>query len=256
MTIYAVANNKGGVGKTHTVFHLTGAFAELGRRVLAIDLDPQCNLTGLLSEPGDHLGVFDVLNDGLPVADAVRRTPFENVWLLPGSRRVQNLDAAIGLEVDGQLRLADALAPVIASRDYDIVILDCPPSLGIPTRNALAAAHFVIIPLEADKFSADGVAYMHQEIERTKRINPSLHVAGGLVSLYKGRRAIEQTFEEAFRRLPIRIFKTRIKDSVKYREAIVYRRPITDYKRTSEEADAFRHLISELELNPSTHART
>lgn len=255
MTIYAVANNKGGVGKTHTVFHLTGAFSELGRRVLAIDLDPQGNLTGLLSDPVDYPTVFDVLHDRLPIADAVRRTQFENVWLVPGSRKVQNLDAAIGLEVDGQLRLADALTPVLESHDYDIVLLDCPPSLGIPTRNALAAAHFVLIPLEADKFSADGVAYMHQEIERTKRINPNLHIAGGLISLYKGRRAIEQTFEDAFRQLPIRIFDTRIKDSVKYREAIVYRRPITDYKRTSEEAEAFRHLISELELNPATHAR-
>lgn len=255
MTIYAVANNKGGVGKTHTVFHLTGAFSELGRRVLAIDLDPQGNLTGLLTEPGDHAGVFEVLHERTPIGEVVRPAQFENVWLVPGSRKVQGLDAAIGLEVDGQLRLADALAPVVESRAYDIVLLDCPPSLGIPTRNALAAADLVVIPLEADKFSADGVAYMHQEIERTKRINPNLHIAGGLISLYKGRRTIEQSFEDAFRHLPITIFETRIKDSAKYRESIVYRRPITHYKRSSEEAEAFRHLISELELRPSTYGR-
>ena len=97
----------------------------------------------------------------VPIADAVIHTPLDNVCLVPSSRNVQNLDAAIGLEVDGQLRLADALVPVVDSRAYDIILLDCPPSLGIPTRNALAAAHFVVIPLEADKFSADGVAYMH-----------------------------------------------------------------------------------------------
>ncbi len=250
MTVYAVANNKGGVGKTHTVFHLAGAFSELGRRVLLIDLDPQGNLTSLLVEPGDHPGVFEILQDRLPVAEAIRPTPLDSVSLVPGHRKVQSLDAAIGLEVDGQLRLADALAPVVESQSYDVVLLDCPPSLGIPTRNALAAADLVVIPLEADKFSADGASYMHQEIERTKRINPKLHIAGGLISLYKGRRTIEQSFEDAFRNLPITIFQTRIKDSAKYRESIVYRRPITHYKRTSEEADAFRHLISELELNP------
>lgn len=253
-TVYAVANNKGGVGKTHTVFHLAGAFSELGRRVLAIDLDPQGNLTSLLIEPGEYASVFDVLHDRLPIAEVVQPTLIQNVELVPAHRKIQNLDAALGLEVDGQLRLADALAPVVEAQNYDIVLLDCPPSLGIPTRNAMAAADRVIIPLEADKFSADGVVYMFDEIQKTRRINPRLHVAGGLISLFKARRSLQTGYEDGYRHLPITIFQTRIKDSAKYQESIVYRKPITTYKRTSEEAEAFRALISELELRPVAYA--
>ena len=248
--ITAVTNNKGGVGKTHTVFHLAGAYAEKGKRVLVIDLDPQGNLTGLLSpvqEPEHTL--YSVLVDDRPLSDAVHKTPFPNISLVPAHPQLQSLDALLQTEPDAQIRLADALKEYLTSNSaVDHILLDCPPSLALTTRNALAAAHQVIIPLEADKFSIDGLDSLLRVISSVKRVlNPDLQIAGILVSLFTGRRSIETMYEQALRGRDMRVFTTRIKNSVKYREAITAQQPITYYRPKGEFADAFRDLIKELE---------
>jgi len=248
--IIAAMNNKGGVGKTHTVFHLAGAFAEKGHRVLVIDLDPQGNLTGLFVPPTlDLTTLYSVLVDDVPLARAVYQTAYENISLVPSSSQLQNLDALLQNEPDAQIRLADALQELQqGGNGFDLVLLDCPPSLALTTRNALAAAQRIIIPLEADKFSIDGLDTLTRTIESMKRvINPRLEVAGILVSLFKSRRNIENLYEEALRGKGLPVFATRIKDSAKYREAITARKPITYYKPSSEFAEAFRELSRELE---------
>jgi chromosome partitioning protein len=243
-------NNKGGVGKTHTVFHLAGAFAEAGRRVLLIDLDPQGNLSSLLCpSPNPSKTLHAVLVDDVPLAAVAQETDFENIRIVPSNPKLQSLDALLQNEPDAQIRLSDAIQELVRSDSgYDLVLLDCPPSLALTTRNALAAAQHVIIPLEADKFSIDGLDTLLRVVESMKRVvNPDLEIAGILISLFKGRRSIEMLYEEALRSRSLPVFTTVIKDSAKYREAITARQPITHYKPTSEFADAFRELIKELE---------
>lgn len=250
MKTVAVTNNKGGVGKTHTVFHLSGALAEQGKRTLVIDLDPQGNLTGLFLSPGEQRPtLYDVFANDTPLVEAIHATTFDGISLVPSSPRLQNLDALLQSEPDAQVRLADALKELADSgREFDVVLFDCPPSLALPTRNALAAAELVIIPLEADKFSVDGLDRLVQVIAAMKKaVNPHLEIAGVLISLFKGRRAIENLYEEALRKKRLPIFATKIKDSAKYREAITVRKPITHYKPSSEFAAAFRELTRELE---------
>jgi len=248
--IIAVTNNKGGVGKTHTVFHLAGALADEGKRVLLVDLDPQGNLTGLFfGSEVKQPGLYDVLASDVPLYQAIRATEFEKISVVPSSRQLQHLDAILQNEPDSQIRLADALQELRAPQHkYDVVLFDCPPSVGITTRNALAAAERVIIPIEADKFSVEGLDSLVQVVETMKRaVNPRLEIAGILISLFNGRRAIERIYEETLRGRDLPIFNTKIKDSSKYREAITARKPITHYLSKSEHADAFRGLALELE---------
>jgi chromosome partitioning protein len=251
--VVAVANNKGGVGKTHTVFHLAGAFSKRGKRVLVVDLDPQGNLTGLFLPNGNpRPGVYDVLAEEAPVAEALYPTEFENITIMPAHRRLEVLDAVLLNEPDAPARLDDALREV--TDPFDLVLLDCPPSLGLATRNALCAAHRVIIPLEADKFSVEGLDRLIEAIEGVRRVtNPELEIAGILVSLFNGRRSVERIYERLMRQKSLPIFETRIKDSSKYREAITQRKPITYYRPRSEYAEAFVELTRELEHAYAKH---
>lgn len=250
MRIIAVTNNKGGVGKTHTVFHLAGAYSEQGRRVLVIDVDPQGNLSGLFLEHPTKPSLYDVLVNDVPLAKAIHPTAFEGLFIVPSAKQLQNIDALLQNEADSQIRLADSLKELTApgGEAFDLVLLDCPPSLGLGTRNALAAADSVVVPIEADKFSVDGLDNLSQAIDTMKRVvNPKLEIAGILISLFNERRSVEKFYEQALRGKNLPIFETKIKDSTKYREAITVRKPITHYKGTTEYAEAFRQLTKELE---------
>jgi len=241
--ILSISNNKGGVGKTHTVFHLSGALAESGRRVLAIDLDPQGSLTGLFLEKIEKPALYDVLFEQRPLADAIRSTAFPQIDIAPADQRLENLGAALQNEPDQQIRLDTALRELLEQKPYDAILLDCPPNIGVNTRNALAAADGVLVPLEADKFSVDGLQRLLELITKMQRINQRLRVEGVLISLYNGRRTIEQAYEEALRKYPgINVLDVKIQNSTKYREAITARQPITHYKPVGEHAEAFREL--------------
>jgi chromosome partitioning protein len=240
----SISNNKGGVGKTHTVFHLAGALAESGHRVLVVDLDPQGSLSGLFLDeiPGPTL--YDALLEQLPLTQAIRKTSFPLIDIAPADQRLETLSAALQNEPDQQIRLDTALRERQGEPEpYDVVLLDCPPNIGVNTRNALAAADGVLVPLEADKFSVDGLQRLLELIGKMQRVNARLVVAGILISLYNGRRTIEQAYEEALRNYPgIHVLDVKISDSAKYREAITARRPITHYKPVGEHAEAFREL--------------
>lgn len=240
----SISNNKGGVGKTHTVFHLAGALADAGRRVLAVDLDPQGSLSGLFLDQISGPTLYDVLLEQRPLADAVRTTAFPNIDIVPADQRLESLGAALQNEPDQQIRLDSAIRErQTAPAPYDVVLLDCPPNIGVSTRNALAAADGVLVPLEADKFSVDGLQRLLELIGKMQRVNARLVVEGVLISLYNGRRTIEQAYEEALRNYPgIHVMDVKIRDSAKYREAITARQPITHYKPAGEHADAFREL--------------
>ena len=252
--ITAVVNNKGGVGKTHTVFHLAGVYAEKGQHVLVVDLDPQANLSSLFLSSVPAHTLFDVLMQDANIHDVVQNTTFDRIELLPAHERLERLDALLQTEGDALLRLKDALSELLETRNYDHVLLDCPPSLGLPTRNALVAATDLVIPLEADAFSVQGQERLEKVIASVqKSMNPELRVAGILISLFDGRRKVDQVYENSLRGREMPIFATKIKTSAKYKEAITAKRPITHYLPKSEQADAFRNLSSELESAYVSH---
>jgi len=240
----SITNNKGGVGKTHTTFHLAGALAEGGQRVLCIDLDPQGSLTGLFLDDIVAPTLYDVLFDQIPLTDAIRSTGFPQIDVVAADQRLESLGAALQNEPDQQIRLDTALAERQGQANpYAAVLLDCPPNIGVNTRNALAASHGVLVPVEADKFSVDGLQRLLELIAKMQRVNNRLVLEGVLISLYNGRRTIEQAYEEALRAYPgVHVLDVMIRDSAKYREAITARRPITHYKPAGEHADAFREL--------------
>ena len=244
--IIAITNNKGGVGKTHTAFHLAGAFAEQGKEVLLIDLDPQSNLTGLFLTPEKiTMSLFDVFFHEIPFIDAIYTTKFDCIAIVPSAERLETIEALLKDAPDSQVRLKNNIA--LLEHKYDYILLDCPPSKGLMTRNALAAAQRVVIPIEADKFSIDGLDKLLNLIQSMKDVaNSELEIAGILVSLYKGRRSIEQLYTQLLSEKDLPIFDTKIKDSTKYREAITMLKPITHYRRRSPEAMAFRALSGEV----------
>lgn len=242
--IIAITNNKGGVGKTHTTFHLAGALSDAGERVLLVDLDPQANLTGLLLDQVPRSGTYDVLVDQAPLRGVTRQTPLAGVDIVPADELLEDLGTQLHNAPDAQIRLDTAIRERQAEDGpYTAILFDCAPNLGIATRNALAAADSVVIPLEADKFSVEGLKRLLDAIEKMRLVNRRLAVEGVLVSLYNGRRAIEQTFAEAISAYPgLTVLPVRIKASSRYREAITARRPITHYKPRGEHAEAFREL--------------
>lgn len=259
--ILAITNNKGGVGKTHTTFHLAGALSDAGERVLVVDLDPQANLSGLLLDQIQRGTVYDVLVDQVPLQRAIHPTAFAGIDIVPADSRLEDVITVLKEEADGQIRLDSAIRERQAeARPYTTILFDCPPNLGIATRNALASADGVLIPLEADKFSVEGLKRLLDVIEKMRGVNRRLAVEGVLISLYNGRRAIEQVFAEALSAYPgIGVLAVRIKASSRYREAISARTPITRYRPRSEHAEAFRQLarqvvpaVVEPALNPKT----
>ena len=249
MKVIAITNNKGGVGKTTTAFHLAGAYAEdTAHRVLLIDLDQTQNLTSLFVPKDTRPSLFDVLVEEVPLAEAVHATPFDGISIVPSSDRLGNLDAYLSSKPDAQTRLVEALREFKPAQPFHVAILDCPPSLGIMTRNALAAARRVVIPIEAAKFSAQGLDQLLEVIESMRRaVNPELDVAGVLLSRFNNRRSTQQTYDAALRERQLPLLRTKIKDSAAYAKAIEVGRPITDYLSRSEFANAFRDLVEELD---------
>lgn len=242
--IIAITNNKGGVGKTHTTFHLAGALSDAGERVLVVDLDPQANLSGLFFDQVPRGTVYDVLVEQIPLIKVIRTTAFAGIDVVPGDTLLEDVGSVLQHAPDAQIRLDSAIRERQGEPSpYSAILFDCPPNLGVATRNALAAADSVLIPLEADKFSVEGLKRLLDVIEKMRAVNRRLAVEGVLISLYNGRRAIEQTFAEALSAYPgIGVLPVRIKASSRYREAITARKPITHYKPAGEYAEAFRQL--------------
>ncbi len=247
--IIAMCNQKGGVGKTTTTINLGAALAELGRRVLLVDFDPQGALSvGLGINPHElDVTVYNLLVDRTTdVRSAVRTTNVPNLDLLPANIDLSAAEVQLVGEVAREMVLSRALRPVVD--DYDVVLIDCQPSLGLLTVNALTAAHGVVIPLECEFFALRGVALLVETIEKVQdRLNPRLQVDGILATMYDGRtlhsREVVARVVEAF---GDRVFHTVIGRTVKFPDATVAAEPITVYASTHAGAEAYRQLAREL----------
>jgi chromosome partitioning protein len=247
--IIAMCNQKGGVGKTTSTINLGAALAEYGRKVLLVDFDPQGALSvGLGINPHElDQTIYNVLMDrGCVISDVICRTAVENLDLLPANIDLSAAEVQLVGEVAREMVLSRALRPILD--DYDVVLIDCQPSLGLLTVNALTAAHGVVIPLECEFFALRGVALLVETIEKVKdRLNPGLEVDGILATMYDPRtlhsREVVSRVVEAF---GDRVFHTVIGRTVKFPDASVAAEPITTYAASHAGAYAYRLLAREL----------
>jgi chromosome partitioning protein len=247
--IIAMCNQKGGVGKTTSTINLGAALGEYGRRVLLVDFDPQGALSvGLGINPHDlDQTVYNLLLDrSVDVRDVLRPTPMEGVDLLPANIDLSAAEVQLVSEVAREQILGRTLRPLLD--EYDVVLIDCQPSLGLLTVNALTAAHGVVIPLECEFFALRGVALLVETIEKVKdRLNPGLEIDGILATMYDPRtlhsREVVARVVEAF---GDQVFHTVIGRTVKFPDASVAAEPITSYASSHSGAYAYRLLAREL----------
>ncbi|MDP3712810.1 MAG: ParA family protein [Mycobacteriales bacterium] len=247
--ILAMCNQKGGVGKTTSTINLGAALAETGRRVLLVDLDPQGALSvGLGVNPLQlDRTVYNLLMErDVTVDDVMLKTNIAGMDLLPSNIDLSAAEVQLVNEVAREQTLLRVLTPVLD--DYDIVLMDCQPSLGLLTVNALTAAHGVIIPLECEFFALRGVALLIQTIEKIQeRLNPRLELEGILATMYDARtlhgREVLARVVEAF---GDRVFHTVINRTVRFPETTVAGEPITTYASSSAGAGAYRDLAREV----------
>lgn len=247
--VVAVCNQKGGVGKTTTTINLGAALADTGRRVLLVDLDPQGALSvGLGVNPLElDRTVYNLMmGRDCHVGDVLLKTPVAGMDLVPSNIDLSAAEVQLVGEVAREQTLQRVLRPVVD--DYDVVLIDCQPSLGLLTVNALTAASGVIIPLECEFFALRGVALLVETIDKVQeRLNPDLHLDGLLATMYDGRtlhsREVVARLVEAFGDT---VFHTVIARTVRFPETTVVGEPITSYAPASPGAAAYRTLAREV----------
>jgi chromosome partitioning protein len=242
--VYAFANQKGGVGKTTTAINLAACLAEAGERALVVDLDPQANATSGLGMSANGTSSYDLL-DGAPLGELAKPTQFPNLFLVPARPELAGAAVELSQRDDGEHYLADALHQ---AEGFDFVLLDCPPSLGPLTVNALAAADRVIVPVQTEYYALEGLAQLVQSINLIKtRLNPRLSIAGVLLTMADGRTRLSGEVEAEVRKhFGALVFTSVIPRSVRVAEAPSHGLPVTHYDRRSRGAEAYWKVAMEL----------
>ncbi|HJW66602.1 MAG TPA: ParA family protein, partial [Gaiellaceae bacterium] len=243
--VYALANQKGGVGKTTTTINLAACLAEAGERTLVVDLDPQANATSGLGERANGSSSLDLL-DGIPLPQLSRSTRFARLDLVPAKAELAGAAVELSRRGDGERYLADALTS--ATDDYAFVFVDCPPSLGPLTVNALAAADRVLVPVQAEYYALEGLAQLVGSVELVRsRLNPRLALGGVLLTMVDRRtRLAADVAAEVRRHFGELVFRASVPRSVRVAEAPSHGLPVTAYDRASAGADAYWKVAMEL----------
>jgi chromosome partitioning protein len=245
--IIAIANQKGGVGKTTTTINLGAYLASGNKRVLIVDLDPQGNTSSGLGITADKLSgdLYDVLMDGVAAEAVARPTEVDGLHVLPASPVL----AAAEVELVAVPQREHKLRKALENLDYDYVLIDCPPSLGILTVNGLAAAHELIIPVQAEFYAMEGLGQLVQTVQRVRKgLNPGLKLMGVLVTMHNGRTSLSaQVHEEVKRHFPDTVFETVIPRNVRLAEAPSFGKTIMHYDGWSKGARSYKALAKEVE---------
>lgn len=245
-TIIAVVNQKGGVGKTTTAENVAAQLAEPQQPVLLVDLDPQGNATsGLGLQKTDlEASTYEVLSQSVSLAEAVQETRIPGLFVLPANTSLTGAE----VELVGQERREFRLKDVLAASAYKYIIIDCPPSLGLLTVNALTAADAVLIPVQAEYYALEGLGQLLQTIQRVRQgVNPSLDLLGVVVTMYDKRTSLSEQVEQEIRNyFGDKIFKTVIPRNVRLAEAPSFGKTIFEHDRWSKGARAYKQLAKEV----------
>ncbi|MDA8346534.1 MAG: AAA family ATPase [Thermaerobacter sp.] len=258
--VLAVANQKGGVGKTTTAINLGACLAERGQKVLLGDVDPQGNATtglGIAKRPEDP-SMYEVIVEGIPVRDCIRPTLVEGMHMIPGSVDLAGAEIELVAIQRREYRLRDALAAV-RSR-YDYILLDCPPSLGLMTLNALVAADAVLIPLQTEYYALEGLTQLMRTVQLVQgSLNPALTIDGIVLTMFDARTNLGiQVVDEVKRHFPDKVYRSVVPRNVRLSEAPSHGRPISRYDPRSRGTEVYRELAQEVLIRgkAGTGART
>lgn len=246
--VIAIANQKGGVAKTTTAVNLGACMAEMGRRVLLIDMDPQGNATSGMGVAKGKLGrcIYDVLINDVALERVVLKTETKNLKLVPARIALAGAEIELVSVMSRESRLQAALATVAA--DYDYILIDCPPSLGLLTLNALTAAGYVLIPVQCEYYALEGLSLLMNTLNRvTRHLNPKLEVLGAVLTMFDARTNLSiQVVEEVKKVFGNRVFQTIIPRNVRLGEAPSHGKPIVSYDSRSRGAEVYRDLAEEV----------
>jgi chromosome partitioning protein len=246
--ILAIANQKGGVGKTTTAVNLGAALAESGLRTLVVDLDPQGNAsTGLGINPRDvGASIYDVLMHDVPAMDAVEPTSLKNLFVIPATIDLAGAEIELVPAFSRELKLRRALDAVRPK--YDLILIDCPPSLGLLTVNGLAAADDVIVPIQCEYYALEGLGQLLRNVALVRSsLNATLDVRGIILTMYDGRTSLARQVENEVREhFGSKVYKTVVPRTVRLSEAPSFGQPIIVFDSTSRGARAYRNLAKEV----------
>ncbi len=245
--VISIANQKGGVGKTTTTISVASYLAKFGHKVLLVDLDPQGNSTSGLAINKQALksSIYNVLVDKTPTAEVIVKTKIKNLDILPAKSEL----AATEVEVSSAPAREKILKLALQQLQYDVIIIDCPPSLGLLTINAFVASDSVIIPVQSEYYALEGLSELLDTIKRVRvGLNPKLDILGIVVTMHNRRTSLgEQVLQELKKHFPSKIFDTIIPRNIRLAEAPSHGKPIYEYDRFSKGAQAYKKLTKEIE---------
>jgi len=247
----AIANQKGGVGKTTTCINLAAGLAERGAMVLIVDLDPQGNASTGLGIPAEKRVTtsYDVLVENVSIADATQGTSISNLWLCPANGDLASADIELVAQVKRSFLLRDALRLDSGGpRNFDFILIDCPPSLSLLTINALVASDSVLVPLQSEFFALEGLSQLMLTVRQVRQTaNPDLRIEGVVLTMHDSRNNLSQQVETDVRAtLGEVVFKTVIPRNVRVSEAPSFAQPVLSYDTNSKGAAAYRALAREI----------
>ncbi len=248
MKVIAIANQKGGVGKTTTAVNLSACLAKKGQRVLLVDCDPQGNSTSGVGVDKRRCEktVYDVLIGDATAKDVIVKTPYENLSVCPSNISLSGAEIELVSEMGRETKLKNAIMSV--EDDFDYVLIDAPPSLGLITINVLTAANSVVVPIQCEYYALEGVSQLMSTVKKVKQVlNPDLEIEGILMTMFDSRTNLSiQVVEEVKKFFPNKVYKTLVPRNVRLSEAPSFGKPIIYYDAVSKGAESYLDLASEI----------